>query len=245
MTESGRMSGRILIVDDNKINRMTLTRALGDQGHDSATAENGREALERLALEPFDVILLDILMPEMDGYETLRHIKQDPDLRHLPVIIISAVDEMDSVIRCIEMGAADYLPKPFNAALLRARINASLASKRLRDLEIEYLEQVNHVMNAAAAVEAGSFEAASLDPVAGRGDALGQLARTFQRMSREVHLREQRLRQQVEELRIEIDEARQTKKVAEITESGYFKSLSSQADMLRKIMSGTDDAPSE
>jgi CheY-like chemotaxis protein len=239
-------SGRILIVDDNKINRMTLSRALADQGHDSATAENGREALERLAAEAFDVILLDILMPEMDGYETLQRLKQDADLRHLPVIVISAVDEMESVLRCIEMGAADYLPKPFNAPLLRARINASLANKRLRDLEIEYLEQVNYVMEAAGAVEAGSFEVGSLDPVADRGDALGQLARVFQRMAREVYQREQRLRKQVEDLRIEIDEARQNKKVAEITETDYFRALSSQADALRGIMNGNNtDEPDE
>jgi CheY-like chemotaxis protein len=231
-------SGRILIVDDNQINRMILSRVLTDQGHESATAENGREALERLVLEPFDVILLDILMPEMDGYEMLQRIKQDPDLRHLPVIVISSVDEMESVLRCIELGAADYLPKPFNAPLLRARINASLAHKRLRYLEIEYLEQVNRVMDAAGAVEAGSFEESSLDPVAHRSDALGQLARVFQRMAREVHQREQRLRQQVEDLRIEIDEARQNKQVAEIIETDYFRTLSSQADTLRSIING-------
>jgi DNA-binding response OmpR family regulator len=184
--------------------------------------------------EVFDVVLLDILMPEMDGYETLSQIKADPNLRHIPVIMITAVDEMDSVLRCIEMGATDYLPKPFNAALLHARINASLAGKRLRDLELEYLEQVGYVMDAAAAVEAGTFEPGKLDSVVRREDALGQLARTFQKMAREVRLREERLRQQVQELRIEIDEARQAQKVAEITETDFFKSLRAQADRLRK-----------
>jgi DNA-binding response OmpR family regulator len=143
---------------------------------------------------------------------------------------------MDSVIRCIEMGATDYLPKPFDPALLRARINASLATKRLRDLELEYLEQVSHVIGAAAAVEAGDFKQETLDGVAARPDALGQLARVFQRMAREVYTREQRLKQQIQELRIEIDEAKQARQVLEITESEYFKALRGQAKNLRRII---------
>jgi adenylate cyclase len=127
-------SGRMLVVDDNRINRMVLQRALTQQGYAVTTAENGRQALERLGAEPFDLVLLDILMPEMDGYQTLEQIKGSAALRHIPVIMISAVEEMASVVRCIEMGATDYLAKPFNPALLRARINSSLAEKRLRDL---------------------------------------------------------------------------------------------------------------
>ncbi len=198
--------GHILVVDDNKINRMLLTRALAEQGHTTATAENGQQALAMLHEASFDVVLLDILMPELDGYETLAQIKRDSALRHIPVIMISAVDEMDSVIRCIDMGATDYLPKPFNAALLQARLNASLASKRLRDLELEYLEQVGYVAEAAAAVETSAFKAESLDKVAARADALGRLARVFQRMAREVHAREQRLKQQLQQLRLDVEE---------------------------------------
>ena len=115
-----------MVVDDDTLNRAVLTRALVELGHVSATAENGREALSMLRAGPFDVVLLDVVMPELDGYQTLAQIKADSALRHIPVIMISAVDEMDSVIRCIEMGAEDYLPKPFNAGLLRARLNASL-----------------------------------------------------------------------------------------------------------------------
>ncbi len=204
------------------------------------TAEDGAEALALLQSDaPFDLVLLDIVMPEVDGYAVLERIKADEALRHIPVIMISAVDEMESVVRCIEAGATDYLPKPFNAALLEARINASLAEKRLRDLELEYLEQVRHVINAAAAVEDGRFEPESLDDVARRTDALGQLARVFQRMAREVRAREERLRQQVAELRIEIDEARQAHKVAEITDTEYFKGLREQAADLRKTMGGS------
>jgi two-component system cell cycle response regulator len=235
--------GTMLVVDDDFLNRMLLVTSLEEQGFEAEMAEDGLQALELLRSRPFDVVLLDLLMPEMDGYATLAEIKQDPALQHLPVIIISALDEMESVIRCIEMGATDYLPKPFDPALLRARINASLATKRLRDLELEYLEQVGHVMEAAASVEAGGFELDQLDNVAARTDALGQLARVFQRMAYEVNLREQRLKQQIQDLQIEIDTTKQAKKVAEITESDYFKSLRSQAESLRRIVDGGETAP--
>src|SRR4051812_4945894 len=113
--------GHILVVDDNRLNRLTLSRGLEQQGHSVSTAENGQQALEMLKARPFDVVLLDIMMPEMDGYEVLERMKGDTTLRDIPVIVISALDEMDSVVRCIEMGAEDYLPKPFNPMLLRAR----------------------------------------------------------------------------------------------------------------------------
>jgi two-component system, cell cycle response regulator len=230
---------RILVVDDSPVNRMLLARTLGDQGHLVTTAEDGRQALELLtgdARAAFDVVLLDIVMPEVDGYAVLAGIKGDDALRHIPVIMITAVDELDSVVRCIEAGATDYLPKPFSAAVLEARINASLAEKRLRDLELEYLEQVGRVTAAAAAVEEGRFDLDQLDEPARRSDALGQLARVFQRMAREVRAREERLQQQVTELRIEIDEARQAAKVAEVTETEYFKELRAQAADLRRTM---------
>ena len=234
-------SGHILVVDDNKLNRKLLTRALKEQRYTSATAENGKQALEMLSAEDFDVVLLDILMPMMDGYETLSRIKQDERLRHIPVLVISAVEEMESVLRCIEMGATDYLMKPFKANLLRSRLKASHAQKRLRDLELEYLEQVGHVMSAAAAVEEDTFELSSLDGVALREDALGQLARVFCQMAQEVQARQERLKQQVRELTIEIDQVRQEKTVAEITDSEYFKSLRNQSDTLRGIMEGSDE----
>ncbi len=203
--------GHILVVDDNVLNRKMLARAVEKQGHRVTTAEDGVQALQLLRSEdagPFDVILLDILMPEMDGYQVLERVKGDGDLRHIPVIMISALDEMDSVLRCIESGATDYLPKPFDRRLLQARLNASMAEKRLRDLELEYLEQVGQVVGAAQAVEAARFDPASLDGVAARDDALGQLARVFQRMAREVHLREQRLKQQLQQLRLDMAEMR-------------------------------------
>lgn len=232
-------TGHILVVDDNAVNRMLLTRALEVQGYTVSTVADGQQAmavLQGTAIPAVDVVLLDILMPELDGYQTLARIKGTADLRHIPVIMISAVDEMDSVIRCIELGATDYLPKPFNAAVLQARITASLAGKRLRDLELEYLEQVGYVIEAATAVEAASFDPDRLHGVAARPDALGRLARVFQRMAVEVRAREERLRQQVRELRIEIDAARQASQVAEITESAQYKALRRHAADLRKIM---------
>ena len=139
--ESGE-SGLLLIVDDSEDNRDVLARRLQKQGHWAITAPGGKEALEALAEQPFDLVLLDIMMPDMDGYEVLSRIKNDPHTHHIPVIMISALDEMDSVVRCIEMGAADYLPKPFNPTLLRARIGASLREKRAHDREIRSSDQL-------------------------------------------------------------------------------------------------------
>jgi CheY-like chemotaxis protein len=137
------MSARILVVDDNEDNRYTLTRRLTREGYeDVALAANGREALDLIASRPFDLILLDIMMPEMNGYEVLERLKADDVLRHVPVIMISAISELDSVVRCIELGAEDYLPKPFNSVLLRARISASLERKRLHDREAEHLAEI-------------------------------------------------------------------------------------------------------
>jgi class 3 adenylate cyclase/ActR/RegA family two-component response regulator len=135
--------GRILVVDDQESNRDLLGRWLRRLGQEYATAENGRQALERLAREPFDLVLLDILMPELNGVQVLERLKADERLRHIPVIMISALSELDSVVRCIEMGAEDYLPKPFQPVLLRARIGACLEKKRLRDREVDYLEQID------------------------------------------------------------------------------------------------------
>jgi CheY-like chemotaxis protein len=230
---SSNIHGRILVVDDYVLNRLQLKRSLEQQGHMVALAENGRQALEILATGRFDLVLLDILMPEMDGYEVLARLKGDPAWRDLPVIVISALDEMESVIRCIGMGAEDYLPKPFDPLLLRARIGACLEKKRLRDQEVEYLQQVALVTTAAAEVEAGQFTLASLDEVSARSDALGQLGRVFQRMAREVYAREQSLKQQVQELRIQVDEVKKAREVAEITESDYFRQLKERVKHLR------------
>jgi signal transduction histidine kinase len=133
-----------------------------------------------LATSAFDMILLDIVMPEMDGYETLARVKADPALRHMPVIVLTAIDELDSAVRCIELGADDYLAKPINPSLLRARIETCLDKKRLRDQEAAYLRDVGRVTASAADIEAAIFDPSSLADLAARDDALGQLARVVQ-----------------------------------------------------------------
>jgi len=125
----------LLVVDDNETNRDVLSRRLEREGFRVSCAENGRCALEMVRATSFDLVLLDIMMPEIDGYQVLSQMKADPSLHDIPVIMISALDEIQSVVRCIETGAEDYLNKPFDPVLLRARIGASLEKKRLRDLE--------------------------------------------------------------------------------------------------------------
>jgi class 3 adenylate cyclase len=133
----------ILVVDDNEDNRYTLSRRLKRQGHDNVEAvESGRLALDLMAERPVDLVLLDIMMPEINGYEVLERIKSDMGLRDIPVIMISALDEIDSVVRCIELGAEDYLQKPFNSTLLKARVGACLEKKKLRDHEASYLDDL-------------------------------------------------------------------------------------------------------
>ncbi len=133
--EPGSASGSLLIVDDNEANRALLARRLRRQGYTVSLAENGRQALEKLRARRYDLVLLDVIMPEMGGYHVLENMKQDPLLRHLPVIMISALDDLEMLARCIQKGAEDYLAKPFDAVLLRARIGSSLEKKRLHDQE--------------------------------------------------------------------------------------------------------------
>ncbi|HKD93275.1 MAG TPA: adenylate/guanylate cyclase domain-containing protein [Gaiellaceae bacterium] len=141
MSTTASAPGRILIADDNRVNRLLLARGLEQEGHTVVFAEHGGEALELLRQQPFDLLLLDVLMPELDGYEVLAKLKDDPHLRDIPVVVTSALDEIDSVVRCLEMGAEDYLTKPVNPVLLKARINASLEKKRLRDQQRELISK--------------------------------------------------------------------------------------------------------
>lgn len=136
------LGGSLLVAEDNETNRVLLTRRLRRQGHTVSAAENGRQALRLLRARQFDLVLLDIMMPEMNGYEVLAEIKSDPALRHLPVIMISGLDELESLVRCIQGGAEDYLPKPFDPVLLGARIGAALEKKRLRDREQVFVRQL-------------------------------------------------------------------------------------------------------
>jgi phosphoserine phosphatase RsbU/P len=146
----------ILVVDDDEDNRYTLTSRLRRDGyHKVVVATSGPEALDRLAKEFIDLVLLDIMMPEMDGYQVLERMKSDRTLRDIPVIMISALDQFESVIRCIERGAEDYLSKPFNPVLLRARVRASLEKKRLRDEALHHLHRLEAELAAARDLQLG------------------------------------------------------------------------------------------
>jgi CheY-like chemotaxis protein len=232
-TTSSNTEKHILVVEDNDANRVMLCRRLNKQGFATTEARDGREALARVNDHRFDLVLLDIMMPEVDGYTVLRELKADPDLKALPVIMISAVDEMASVVRCIEMGAEDYLPKPYDPVLLQARINACLDKRRLRDQEVAYLKAVADLTQAAAAVEKGEFDPAVLGRVMERTDALGTLARVFERMACEVRAREQKLNQEVARLQVEIDRVKMTDQVKGITGTAYFETLEQKAAGLR------------
>jgi class 3 adenylate cyclase len=134
--------GAILVVDDNEENRDMLARRLRRQGYEVLTAVGGRAALETLAARPVDLVLLDVMMPDLDGYAVLQRLKADPALRDIPVLMISALDELDSVVRCIQLGAEDYLSKPFEPVLLQARVGACLEKKRLHDQEARHLREL-------------------------------------------------------------------------------------------------------
>jgi CheY-like chemotaxis protein/tRNA A-37 threonylcarbamoyl transferase component Bud32 len=218
--EAAPAQARMLIVDDGAENRDVLRRRLEREGHAVETAENGRRALELVAQRPFDLVLLDVLMPELDGYAVLDALKGSPATRDIPVIMISALDELEGIVRCIERGAEDYLHKPFDPVLLRARINASLEKKRLRDQEVEYLREVNRVIEAAAAVESGRYRPGALAEVTRRDDELGHLARVFDSMAQQIKAREERLRDRVRDLRQEIEWARRDSREAESSVDG-------------------------
>jgi len=141
MGERGRNGARLLVVDDNKVNRLLLARNLELQGHSVASAENGRVCLDMLRRERFDIVLLDMEMPELDGFAVLEQMVGDLQLRDIPVIVTSSLEGMDNVVRCVELGAEDYLPKPVNPVLLKARIGASLEKKRLRDQQKELVRR--------------------------------------------------------------------------------------------------------
>jgi serine phosphatase RsbU (regulator of sigma subunit) len=148
------MNSKILVVDDNKNNREILSRFLNRQNFQVITAENGSQALDLMQTEPIDLVLLDIMMPEINGYQVLEIMQKDPYFRYIPVIVVSAIDELKSVARCIEMGADDYLFKPINRVLLEARVKSSLEKKRLRDQEQEYLEVIKRELQLAGQIQA-------------------------------------------------------------------------------------------
>ncbi|WP_424457653.1 PP2C family protein-serine/threonine phosphatase [Ottowia sp.] len=155
MTAMAQAPGRILVVDDTEANRDLLVRRLQRQGHATDTATDGQQALDMLRASAFDMVLLDIMMPVMNGYEVLERIRADDGLRHVPVVLISALGDGESIVKGIELGADDYLPKPFNPHILRARVDASLAKKRLHDREQMHARSLERELEIARKIQAG------------------------------------------------------------------------------------------
>lgn len=191
------------MVDDNSTNRLKMRMAVRKLGHQAELAPDGAKALEMLDADNFDAILLDIMMPVMDGFDVLRALNADESKRDIPVIVISALDDDSvSVVKAIELGAEDFLPKDFDPVLLNARLGASLTKKRFRDQEKEYFQRVEKLTEAAAVLEAGRFtpEDLAIGDLANHDDALGKLAAVFRGMAEEIYDRELRMKRAIQTL---------------------------------------------
>ena len=204
---TGIGAGAVLVVDDEEGNRDLLRRRLERNGYSVIEASSGEDALALVASQQIDLVLLDMLMPGLDGRAVLERLKGDAATRDIPVIMVSALDSLQEIAKCIQAGAEDYLPKPFDPIILKARIAGSLSRKRWRDQEQEVVRAIGVVTEAASAVEAGTYRSGQLADVAQRGDAIGRLARVMDRMAAEVQDRESRLRERLQELRSEIGSA--------------------------------------
>jgi CheY-like chemotaxis protein len=205
---------RILVVDDEAAGRKVLVKLLERLGYEVHAGEHGKRALELVGEHAFDLVITDINMPEMNGFELLAHLKGDDRTRDIPVIVVSGADDLASVVRCIEQGAEDHVTKPFEVLLLQARVRASLEKKRLRDRELAYLGRVAAVTEAARAVEADTYVAGSLAVEADERDELGLLARVFDRMVRGMKAREEELQQRLRQLKREIRHTRELQRIS-------------------------------
>ncbi len=201
---AGDVRGRILIVDDSNTQLLKMRKSVEKLGHEAVTCPDGASALEELSRGNIDVVLLDMVMPGIDGFAVLERMRASERLRDVPVIVISSLDEdMDSVARAIELGASDFLSKDYDPVVLRARIRAGLERKRMRDVELDYLRQVERLTRAAGVLESGTFNPRTLNiqDVASRQDGLGTLATVFMSMAQKVYEREQAFRTTIATLR--------------------------------------------
>jgi DNA-binding response OmpR family regulator/drug/metabolite transporter (DMT)-like permease len=196
-------SGHILVVDDTPSMQAKLAAAARALGHTAVTASSGPAALELMRAGGVDAVLLDIVMPDMDGFEVLTTMKDDPRLRDIPVIVISGLDDTESAVRAIELGAEDFLPKSFDPVIFRARVNTLLQKKFVRDAEVDYLRQVDKLATAAQILRSGSYNPArlGLQGIAERNDALGDLARVFGDAAQKVYERERLLRHTIKTMK--------------------------------------------
>jgi DNA-binding response OmpR family regulator len=200
-------AARVLVVDDDEMLREQLALVLERLGHTVTMAANGREGLEIAEREDPDLVITDLSMPGMDGFELLARLKAEPRTQQIPVIVVSGEGDAASVVRSLERGAEDHLTKPYEALVLAARIRTTLERKRLRDLELAHLHRVAQLTAAAEAVEGQVYEPQILGDLLVRQDQLGQLARVFDRMVRGIRSREARLQAQVHGLRREMEES--------------------------------------
>lgn len=207
MPVSDASRATVLIIDDNLINRKKMRLAVMSLGYNGYVAKDGLSGLKALRNQSYDAVLLDMLMPGIDGFEVLRRIKSDEQLRELPVIVISDLEgDTQSVSSAIEMGAEDFLPKDFDPVLLDSRLKACLRRKHYRDQELDYFRRINALTDAAERVEAGWFDAENLNLAdeARIEDPIGRLALVFQGMAREIHLREVKLLHRIRTLHCSI-----------------------------------------
>jgi CheY-like chemotaxis protein len=187
----------LLVADDNTVNRFKLGLYVKSLGYVATMVETGQQALDLAYKERFDVILLDLNMPEMEGDEVLRRLKSTAHLRDIPVIIISGVNDTSRVKRCLELGAQDFLPKPFDTALLKEKIEKSLANKNLTPQLFNEPDEFDQLIAACNAIISGRYELVDLAGLAKRSDKMGQFARIFQQMTNHLHKRENDFRQQL------------------------------------------------
>lgn len=227
--------GKVLLVDDEPLNRDLLAARLQREGHQVVEAVDGLHALEQLRLHKVDLVLLDVMMPRLNGHETLLSLKADDELRHIPVIMISALDDLGSVVKSIEAGAEDYLPKPFNSTLLRARIGACLEKKSLRDHEIGLYrslkssrERLERELQSATAYVASLNQATRDDP------RVVPLLAAFQRMTTALSRQETELRATIRELEIQINASALSQQVSSIVADPTFQALAERARAMRR-----------
>ncbi|MGH7656103.1 MAG: protein kinase domain-containing protein [Gemmatimonadaceae bacterium] len=206
----------LLVVDDMDAPRQSLIRLLKRLGYEVVDADNGLKGIAIAESRKVDVILSDIEMPECDGFELLRRLKENPDTRDIPVIVVSGLDDTDSIVRCIELGAEDHLAKPFNSLMLQARVRASLERKQLRDHEITYLSRVAKLTVAAEEVESATYRPGSLSLLAASDDPLGRLARVFDRVASAWQSRAAKLEQRVRNLKQTIRKSKSTSSIEPI-----------------------------
>jgi sigma-B regulation protein RsbU (phosphoserine phosphatase) len=227
--------GRILLVDDDPLNLDLLAQRLTPQGHIVSCAADGQDALAQLRHQPFDLVLLDVIMPRLDGYATLAALKADEELRSIPVIMISALDELSSVVRCIEAGAEDYLPKPFNPTLLRARVGASLEKKFAYEKQIALYQQL---LSSQRQLDRELAEAhrrvAQMAPEVRQDPGVAPLLEAFARMSGAVSRRETDLRSTISELKIEINRQQLGSQLRAIVADPGFANLSERVKAMRE-----------